>query len=274
MAASDAFAVKPADLPSMRGVDAPMPEVHVVNATGMSDAAAFDAVKAGKARAVAVEVPASEASPALEGWGIAAGFGGPAGSFAQIGSFKLDAAGNPLPIPPSKPRAPRPRLKVTNWWTGEYRLESDSVCRQCGYDLRGLANADRCPECGTSTQGSADSQTNARLFRKHAYEFKQQAEHLRRQAGTGSMSARRAAREQIKAARQRAREIPPRPDTPTSRRASAADFGLGDRHRRALSGLSRLHPRRRVPETCLIGCGAILRVRQPDSGPPTGVAGR
>ncbi|MCI0365471.1 MAG: hypothetical protein L0219_16535 [Phycisphaerales bacterium] len=177
MAASDAFAVKPADLPSMRGVDAPMPEVHVVNATGMSNAAAFDAVKAGKAQAFAVE-------PALEGYGIAAGIG-TAGAFAQVGRFKLDAAGNPIPLPPSSPRAPRPRLKVTNWWTGQYQLEQ--------------------PLPGDAAPANINDE--ARAFRKHAYAFRQQAHDLNRQARVGAMSARKAAREQIKAARQRAREI-------------------------------------------------------------------
>lgn len=174
----DAFAVKPMDLPSMRNASfveasACTPQVHVVNATGMDDAAAMDALKSGKAKA----------------W---AGFAGVAFGNVKVGgsapSPTPDAAQS-SPYAGSVGAASRPKLNLINWWTGEYRVE------------QAAAGAAPMPGAGN------EDFSHARDFRKQAYAFRQQAQDIGRQARAGAISARKAAREQIKAARLRAREI-------------------------------------------------------------------
>jgi len=152
----DAFAVKPADLPSMRGG---APAVHSLEQP---------------------EMIASAGTPAVQGFGFAGGIaaGGP---FAHVGNFKVDADGNPLPRDPSPPSG-KPKLTVTNWWTGAYRVDEVPAADGVDHD-------------------------EARAFRDHAYAFRQQAGEIGKQAKLGAMSARKAAREQIKAARQRAHDI-------------------------------------------------------------------
>lgn len=103
--ASNAFAIKPADLPSMRGIDSPAMD--------------FTSERPEVVAAAGSTVPRGDV---VEGFGIAAGIG-TAGRFAQAGRFKVDSEGRPMPLdaklPPNKPS-----LTVTNWWTGEYRAES------------------------------------------------------------------------------------------------------------------------------------------------------
>jgi hypothetical protein len=197
----NAFAVKPADLPSMRGASSPAsaddPTVVMVNATGMSDADAMQSLKAGTARAYAAAVPLGSGSePEVEIFGVAAGLGA-GGPFAQVGHIKLDAQGHPLPRE-TETTGPRPRLTVTNWWTGAYRVDSADA---------GAAEVDAMREDGQA-------------FRAQAASLRYQAEQIRHQVREGSMSARRAASEQIKAARQRARDMRSRA---WSRRHSVVD---------------------------------------------------
>lgn len=158
----DAFAVKPADLPSMRG-DAPL-------APMAEDAATVVAV------AASAVPPKHVKEPAFTGFGIAAGVD-ETGAFGQVGALNLDDNGKPLPKDPPTTGS-KPRLTVTNWWTGEYRPEA-------------------------ADGGEMDS----REFRRNAFAFRDQAEQISRQAQAGIISARKAAREQIKAARQRAKEM-------------------------------------------------------------------
>jgi serine/threonine protein kinase len=183
--ASDAFAIKPADLPSMRGSDAPSVDL---------DSERSEVVAAAGS-------PASR-NDAVEGFGIAAGIGG-AGPFAQVGHFKVDGEGRPMPTDAKSP-SKKPRLKVTNWWTGEYKVE-ESVQ----------------PIASPTVEQEACS------FRDHAYAFRDEAEKINRQAQIGAMSARKAAREQIKAARQRAREIRDRALTHRHRVKHARPRGSG-----------------------------------------------
>ncbi len=136
-AARDAFAVKPAELPSMRG---------------LADGAAVLEESAGSPQPFF----ASAAAPAAA-----------ASTVANEGSFT-------------------PKLKVTNWWTGEYQVD---------------ANA------SASSADAPNMHDAARAFRKQSFEFRQKAQEIHNQARMGAMTARRAAREQIKAARQRAREL-------------------------------------------------------------------
>jgi hypothetical protein len=176
--AADGYAVKPADLPSMRGQGAAQAvQVQMVNATGMSDAAAFESLKAGQARAVGVAVPDGGEEGEFRGFGIAAGLGGPAGAFAQVGELHLDAEGNPLPRTPStKPSTQRPKLRVTNWWTGEYALAEP---------IEGLAAA------GLAGAGAVRAE----------------ARHVAAEVRRAGPPARMKAREQVAAARQRAAEL-------------------------------------------------------------------
>jgi serine/threonine protein kinase len=107
LSATDPFAVKPIDLPSMSG--AAIPEMPAV--------APQPAVVGGPR--FSPRPPAAE--PAVAGYGIAAGVGAK-GAFAQVGQFALDAEGNPI-NPPSSKKPRRPRLSIRNWWTGEYAVD-------------------------------------------------------------------------------------------------------------------------------------------------------
>lgn len=104
---SDPWKIKPVDLPSMKGAEIPatpvsMPEpVYAAGSPGSPGAA-------------------GDAAASVAGFGVAAGVG-PDGGFAQVGRLHLDADGNP--IPGAKNRTRRPRLRVTNWWTGAYEVE-------------------------------------------------------------------------------------------------------------------------------------------------------
>lgn len=183
MQAGNAFAVKPAELPSMRGAAAPAdgPQVVMVNATGMSDGDAVEALHAGSARAYAAAAPMGAAGEAVQGFGVVGGIGAN-GPFAQVGNFKVDAQGNPLPN--SGSTTGRPKLSVTNWWTGQYRVESEAAGAPAGSDT-----------------------DESRAFREHASAFRHQAANMRMQVLAGTMSARKAAREQVKAARARAKDM-------------------------------------------------------------------
>ena len=164
--APDAFAVKPADLPSMRG------DSSTIFAAG-DDGVEIRAASAN---------PASQQAGGFEGFGVTAGIG-EKGTFAQVGHFKIDEHGEPVLKKTSL--VTRPRLTVTNWWTGAYKVDAN----------------------GIQAAGSSTAEQEARSFREHAYAFRDEAARINRQAELGAMSPRKAAREQIKAARHRAREI-------------------------------------------------------------------
>jgi len=87
--ASDPFALRPADLPSMKGVPPPEPEEPVAAAN----------IDDGSGRAVPVPPPIPQDAPKPERVGV-------------------ESRGTP------RPRS-RPRITVTNWWTGRY--EADRV---------------------------------------------------------------------------------------------------------------------------------------------------
>ncbi len=141
-AAADPFAVKPAELPSMRG-------------TAPSAVASVD----------------PEARDDVEAQTVA-------------------SAGSPKPPAPEPPvTAGRPKLRVTNWWTGAYQAQ----------DAR--------PAAGAAVAAVPAFGRDARELGRQAREFRGQAEILRCRAPNQAVGARRAAREQIKAARARAREM-------------------------------------------------------------------
>ena len=145
-AAADPFAVKPAELPSMRGV-AP------------SAAASVD----------------PEARDEVEAQTVA-------------------SAGSPKPPAPEPPvAAGRPKLRVTNWWTGAYQAQ----------DARPAAGAAAAAAVAAVPAFGRD----ARELGPQAREFRGQAEILRCRVRNQAVGARRAAREQIKAARARARQM-------------------------------------------------------------------
>ena len=106
----------------------------------------------------------------------------------------VSSAGSPTP-PAEEPHAPRgrrPELRVTNWWTGAYQVEK-----------AGAPGAPHAPHVGAQPF----FQQEAKVFREQARAFREQAASLRHQVHARTMSPRRAAREQVKAARARAREI-------------------------------------------------------------------
>lgn len=174
--ASDPFAVKPAELPSMKGHGSQAPDASHGSETAPDDVAA----EAPRVESVAsagspVPPPAPQAAeePKISGWAFAVGPGGVTGG--RLG---------PKPQPePGQPQ--RPRIRVTNWWTGAYQVDPDGSDDPGGQSFRG----------------------EARTFRRQARDFRQQAESLHRQVRGSRISARRAAREQIRSARARAREM-------------------------------------------------------------------
>ncbi|MCH8166254.1 MAG: hypothetical protein IH889_11660, partial [Planctomycetes bacterium] len=141
-AAADPFAVKPAELPSMRG-------------TAPSAATSVDPE-----------------------------------SHDDVEAHTVASAGSPKPPAPEPPvAAGRPKLRVTNWWTGAYQAQE----RRTAADAAAAAG----PLFGRA----------ARELGPQAREFRAQAEILRRRVRNQAVGARRAAREQIKTARARARQM-------------------------------------------------------------------
>ena len=110
---------------------------------------------------------------------------------AGVAQVVAASAGSPKP-PAEEPQASRgrrPQLRVTNWWTGAYQVE----------------------KAGTPGAPHVAAQPffrqEAKAFREQARAFREQAASLRDQVHARTMSPRRAAREQVKAARARAKEI-------------------------------------------------------------------
>ncbi len=109
LASADPFAMKPVELPSMRGDGAGQPMPAVVGV----QAAAFGPFGA------AASVGAWDRGPARNAVGPEAA---PAGSPAGVGYVPL-AAGSPVPSAPGKSVRPRPGIHVTDWWRGSYVVE-------------------------------------------------------------------------------------------------------------------------------------------------------
>jgi serine/threonine protein kinase len=153
--APDPYEVKPADLPSMRGAGAPpAPEPDETPGVEVEVMAAAGSPVPPPAAAPPEPVAAAPAAPAPETGG-------------------------------RRPRS-RPRIRVTNWWTGAYEV----------------VDADGKP------RGDAPAlRHEARAMRDELRGFRSQSESLRQQVHMGRMTARHAAREQIKQARARAREM-------------------------------------------------------------------
>ena len=167
--AADPFAVKPAELPSMRGGGAEAAQVAAASPQPV-EMPGETVAAAGSPR------PPRESEPEetnvevnVAGWGVSVG---PKG--VKIGNL----AGEPaVEIKPQ-----RPKIRVTNWWTGAYEVVDPA----------------------TPGRGA---RADAKAFRQQVHGFRAQSADLRRSVHMGRMSARRAAREQIKAARARARDI-------------------------------------------------------------------
>ncbi len=174
--AADPFAVKPAELPSIVGrAPADLLEEPLIVQTPEAGETVASA-RSPKPPPTPAEGQAKD-SPAADvyGWGVRVG---PEG--VQVGRL----GGRPTASGSS-----RPRLGITNWWTGKYSVEDSGA-------------AVKMPSGAGGPFG-----TEARAFRMHARAMRQQAEQLRRQVRHRAVSARRAAREQIKSARLRAREM-------------------------------------------------------------------
>jgi serine/threonine protein kinase len=176
--APDPYAVKPAELPSMGGADAP-------------------------------PIDEPEAAPAVEVEVIAAA-GTPVPPAPLITPPPAEPA--PAAAPPAereaKPPRSRPRIRVTNWWTGAYEV----------VDAEGKVRTD-----------SAQLRTEARAMRDEVRGLRSQSQNLRHQVHMGRMTARRAAREQIKQARARAREMQRRARTHRHQALHAVNVKKKDR---------------------------------------------
>ncbi|MHC4774573.1 MAG: serine/threonine protein kinase, partial [Planctomycetota bacterium] len=170
-AASDPFAVKPAELPSMRGVGAvppaepaEPPQVEVLAAAGSPVPPKEPQAGAERGDDVKVEVA---------GWGVKVG-----AESVEVGKFGQE--------PVVRVKRPRPRIRVTNWWTGAYEVQDPAA--KPGDDVAGM-------------------RAEARAMRDQVRGFRSQTDTLRQNVHMGRMTARRAAREQIKQARARAKEM-------------------------------------------------------------------
>jgi serine/threonine protein kinase len=103
-ASDDPFAYIPARLPSMRSGDVDL-DVEVET----------ESPHASQAHAASAVPPKQQSK--VWGVGVGVGHGGP---FAKAG--RLDQPNNPS----SPKRKQRPRLRITNWWTGAYQIERDA----------------------------------------------------------------------------------------------------------------------------------------------------
>ncbi len=167
MKANDPFTVKPVDLPSMTGNDIEYdrsdyeePEVIGVRAAGSP------------------KPPPDGDERKAYGFGVEFGRKG-----VRVGRLHPDGSrgAQGQQIGASRPVA-GPKLRVMNWWTGQYDLDPQAV-----------AGAHR---------GSSHAQ-----FRQAADDFRRESDDLRDKVRSGVMTARQAAREQIKSARQRAKHM-------------------------------------------------------------------
>jgi serine/threonine protein kinase len=124
----------------------------------------------------------------------------------QVAAAAMDdatfAAGPAASVVPPAGHPRRPRLRVTNWWTGEYVVDDP------GDTGPGGSRREEAPAAGFRG-GLRD---DARALRHHAQQ-------LRSQVKRGTKSAQRAAREQVKLARRRALDIQRRAAKRTPARA-------------------------------------------------------
>ncbi len=190
-AAADPGAVRPADLPSMRGAPAPAPvELPLVEVL---------ATAGSPVPPRPVPVAAAAERTAVEGGAVGTTrrvslLGGHVVAELTAGWASSPAGSNPpnpeQPVSPGSP-APRtrPAIRVTNWWTGSYQVIDPGSAVPSG-------------------DSEAESfRADARQFRRHVHSLRTQAQAARAQLRQHGGNARRAAREQIREARARARDM-------------------------------------------------------------------
>jgi hypothetical protein len=170
--APDPGAVRPADLPSMRGAPAPEPEPAEPRFDPDGERP-FPKTRTWTAGPVFVEVQAAAGSPRP-----------PRPEAPAPAAAPMPGAADPaVPAP-----RPRPAIRVTNWWTGAYEVVDPGLL-QAG-----------------AAEGAA-FRADARQFRAHVQGMRTRAEAARAQLRLHGGNARRAAREQIREARARARDM-------------------------------------------------------------------
>jgi len=190
-AASNPWSVKPAHLPSMRGVgadavamDEPSVAPEPVSAHPQPEiiAAAGSPVPPTPATPAMPATPAGTPGVGYAGWGIAVGPGG-----VKAGRLGDKPESKPQPTPGHGPQ--RPNIRVTNWWTGAHDV---------------LAGGMAGPRRQVDPQAA---QADARTYRREVQAMREHAASLRLQVRHQAVTARRAAKEQIRDARARAKAI-------------------------------------------------------------------
>ncbi len=182
--AADPFQVKPAELPSMRGpgaveVEPPEVEVLAAAATPVPPPPEPEAPPTPGADDVADE-------PAVYGFVVGAGPGG-----VKVGRFgKPKPAAAAAAVGTAGTAGTRPKIRVTNWWTGAYEVLDPGT-----------------PGAAPHAVNRERARTQAKAYRDSVLGMRRQASELRRQVRDQAKSARRAAREQVQEARTRARQM-------------------------------------------------------------------
>lgn len=159
-AAADPFGVRPADLPSMRGVEV--------------EAAAY----ADNAPIRPMPMPVS----------VGAGSDGP-NEFAQPLPPMEARAGSPVPPPlPPSPGRSRPNIKVNRWWTGGYLADGAAPVESpvAGYAAAAVGNVAGRPARHNGPRASAREQVEAAQSRARAAQERARARMSGRRKSSGS----------------------------------------------------------------------------------------
>lgn len=167
VASGDPASVKPADLPSMRVgnvIDESLRDIEAAAAAAAREAEAREAT--GDVAAAAGSPQPKNDTPAYQAKGFAAGIGAH-GPFMQIGDINLDADGNPIPKAGTKPTRRRPRLRVINWWTGQY-VADEPLTSDAAFHAKPAARPHHVAQAHAAGRASAVAQRKAAQARAAA----------------------------------------------------------------------------------------------------------
>ncbi len=149
----DPFTFKPAELPSMRGA----------NTADIDAAIHTESPQAAQVSAAGSSPPSREQ---VWGFGVGIGSGGP---FVGTGPSGQNRSRS------DRPSRRRPLLRITNWWTGAYVVDDDTVSQK----ERGASPA----PTPTPTQGRLSAREQIKRARARAYSRRSRAEARRHKVG-------------------------------------------------------------------------------------------